>query len=220
MKKAISIGLSILLLSTFLSCKTIFLTAYGIKSEKFLTDDQIIALAHKHKFDQYSLAKLKDDYKQFLLQMKKDTSANLVAPGNTRYASSTAHDMGQPLQYMLFNKDDQLISYFINCYAKGFPNLKWNKGGIFDVFPPRSQSPIDTAVSWSSLQAHFIWLTPKQTGLNSNYTCVVYWDHLMGRQSRRLIKTVLRNYKTYDPKESIHLVFVNNDNYFYEKSKK
>ena len=47
----------------------------------------------------------------------------------------------QMLQAMYFDRAGRLVSFHLNCYAEGFPNLKWNKYGAFNSFPPFKCSP-------------------------------------------------------------------------------
>ena len=60
----------------------------------------------------------------------------------------------QMLQAMYFDRAGRLVSYHLNCYAEGFPNLKWNKYGAFNSFPPSSAAPPDTLLPLPALLPH------------------------------------------------------------------
>ena len=102
----------------------------------------------------------------------------------------------QPLQALYFDRSGRLVSYHVNCYAGGFPNLKWNHDDAFSSFPPASVSPLDTLVSLQDLLPHVktpAGETPTCQSSPVDYTVVVMWPVFMGRQSKRLIKTVKKN---------------------------
>lgn len=46
----------------------------------------------------------------------------------------------QPLQALYYDNLGYLKSFQVNCYASGFPNLKWDRNEIMTTFPPRQQS--------------------------------------------------------------------------------
>jgi hypothetical protein len=125
----------------------------------------------------------------------------------------------QPLQLLYFNKSGELISYFINCNAGGFPNLKWNRNGMLDSFPPASQTTPDALFSFHDL-LKFIKTpdgkkpNPKEFS-HATYKTVVFWSVFMGRQSKRLIHQAEENYKLTNDK-SAKLIFVNTDDLFTE----
>ena len=119
-----------------------------------------------------------------------------------------------PLQALYFDRSGRLVSYHVNCYAGGFPNLKWNHDDAFSSFPPASVSPLDTLVSLQDLLPHVktpARETPTCQSSPADYTVVVMWPVFMGRQSKRLIKTVKKNLETAPDMLRAELLLVNND---------
>lgn len=121
----------------------------------------------------------------------------------------------QPLQALYFDRNGQIVSYHVNCYADGFPNLRWNQKHAFDVFPPVTVAPPDTLVRLGSLLHHI--KSPCGDSIKSHtetadYTVVVMWPVFMGRQSKRLIRIVKKNLQLADSLQ-VNVLFVNNDNF-------
>ncbi len=120
----------------------------------------------------------------------------------------------QPLQAMYFDRAGRLVSYHVNCYAGGFPNLKWNHDDAFASFPPASVTPLDTLVSLQDLLPHVKNPGGETSACqfdSADYTVVVMWPVFMGRQSKRLIKTVKKNLVTAPDTLRTELLLVNND---------
>ncbi len=123
----------------------------------------------------------------------------------------------QPLQAMYFDEEGKLVSFHNNCYAGGFPLLRWNKDGQFDKFIPTTTIPVtDTALN---LELLFRYLEPsdKPTPFEkSKWTVVVFWCDFMLKQSKELIKITKRNL-LLDNSHSARILFVNTDNCFVEE---
>lgn len=119
----------------------------------------------------------------------------------------------QPLQALYYIREGNLQSFHVNCYASGFPNLKWDKEGAFNTFIPKQQAQLDSIVP---LVTQLNFLVPlSQTEIISStdyeYVIVVHWSRFMGRQSKRLIKIVQENAKL-SLAEKIRVIYANNDN--------
>jgi hypothetical protein len=121
------------------SCVKLAQTIVGVKSPKFLTDSQIEKTSKIFKVDQTANYKLDTTYLNFILKL------------DTIYFKQQIKNHIQPLQALYFNSNGKLQKFYVNCYAGGFPNLKWNRGGNLDVFPPKDQAPLDTVLSLSKL---------------------------------------------------------------------
>ncbi|HSI91485.1 MAG TPA: hypothetical protein VK927_10245, partial [Adhaeribacter sp.] len=106
-----------------------------------------------------------------------------------------------------------LQNFHINCYTGGFPNLNWNQNGNFESFPPKMQAPADTLVSFQTLNQYLKPLpnTKLSADASADYTVVVFWNRMLGRQSKRLVETVQKNCAKAG-NHKIRLVYVNNDN--------
>jgi hypothetical protein len=121
----------------------------------------------------------------------------------------------QPLQALYYDQQGKLQAFIINCYARGFPNLKWNRGGIFDTFLPKQQAPVDSILP---LYEHLKFIRPLPGAQRfvfgqNEYTIIVYWNHFMGRQSRHLVEEVQKNLKLAGNRK-VRVIYVNNDNFF------
>lgn len=202
--------IAILVLLICSSCGKTAMKMYGFKKHKNLTDEQIVRYAKKHNFNNYNIYKTSDSYEPFIKELKptdKDTADNNKA---LRKALS------QPLQYMLFDSTGKLIVHTINCYAGGFPNLQWNRDGAFEQFPPRPLVPFeDNGIYFQQIQPHVSALDTSTSSAKYDYTCIVFWDRFMGRQSNRLIKYALKNIEEERKKGTkINVLLVNNDNMY------
>ena len=126
-----------------------------------------------------------------------------------------AKNLLQPMQAMFFDSSGKLISYHINCYAGGYPNLNWNRNGNFDVFPAKTQAPCDSLITLSLLLPHFKPLEfPCVKMKDVNYTVIVFWSRWTGRQSRRLVEYVQKNMKLAPKETRIQIFYVNTDDIF------
>ena len=194
--KMVFIGLCLFLLP---SCSVLFIKMYGLKRVKSVDTKMIAKFERKYNIPREDSYKIDSAYIDFIQTI--DTVEHKQEKKN-HY---------QPLQ-ALYYQNEKLISYQVNCYAGGFPNLKWERDSIFESFPPKQQAPLDTILS---LQAHLKLLTPvseRETFSPENYDSVVivYWNKLMGRQSKRFIKIVQKNLKLAGNKK-VKLLYVNND---------
>lgn len=127
-----------------------------------------------------------------------------------------AKNHAQPLQLLYYNRNGQLISYYVNRYADGFPNLDWNRDRQLEVFPPVSQTPTDNLLSFAQLAPFLRTVDGQQIqGMQSfaDYTVVVFWSHRMGRQSRRLLAAAKQNLQLAPASQKAYILYVNNDAY-------
>ncbi|HET8573337.1 MAG TPA: hypothetical protein VFL76_05650 [Edaphocola sp.] len=126
------------------------------------------------------------------------------------------HDFLQPMQALYFDSSGRLISWHLNCYAGGFPNLKWNRGDVFATFPPKSQRPVTDSVSLAVILPYLkkfdsLNLNYSKPGQSSPLTIVVFWNYQMFKQSKRLIDLVEQNLKLNADKRQPRMIFVNTD---------
>lgn len=127
-----------------------------------------------------------------------------------------AQHHGQPLQLLYYNRAGQLVSYYVNCNAGGFPNLAWNHDKSLEVFPPVSQTAPDSLLSLAQL-APFLRTVggSRVQSMESmaDYTVVVFWSHRMGRQSQRLLAAAQENLQLAPAGQRTYIMYVNNDAY-------
>jgi hypothetical protein len=119
----------------------------------------------------------------------------------------------QAIQALYFGKNQYPESWFINCYAPGFPNLQWNKNNNFAVFPPTTAAPLDSLVNFNEIletAVPFVPNNPKPTITSeSPYTIVFFWNRFMFKQCKRLYKEVRKNATMTN--EKVRIIYINND---------
>lgn len=186
------------------SCTGLFLKVMGMKKLRPINDEQILKYGKKYSIEGDLAYKL-DTAKYMTFLRSIDT---------TKFALEMKNH-AQPLQALYFDRSGQLISWQINCYAGGFPNLAWERDSIFATFPPKQQAPIDTFLNLEKLYRCVIPIDDitKSDLYYTDYTIVVFWSRWMGRQSERLIALV-EDSINISPEESVRLIYVNNDNLF------
>lgn len=115
----------------------------------------------------------------------------------------------QPVQILYFKKGS-LISYHINCTAKGgLSNLNWNTDKRFETFPPAKAVPI----------------TPQMQNLpkireiyrindDSEYLIVVFWTNMLPKISKSAIETVKTNLRENGAVNKTTILLVNTDKFY------
>jgi hypothetical protein len=203
MKTLIQTSILIFLLSLF-SCLSITQSIIGVKDPKPLTDVQITKYSKSFKVDQFYNYRIDTSYLDFILKL--DT---------TKFKAQRKNHI-QPLQALFFKSSGELQKFYINCYAGGFPNLKWNREGILNTFLPKDQAPIDTILN---LKRQLSYLRPvcsltKESVENTfDYYIVVYWNKCTKRHSKRLIKSIQYNVSKAST-EKVIIIYANYDNVF------
>jgi hypothetical protein len=185
------------------SCSPLLLKTYGLKTIKPLTSEEIIRQGKKYKIPVSEAYELDSTYYTFIKSL------------DTNRLNQVIKDHFQPLQAIYYDKIGQMCSFHINCYCGGFPNLKWNRNGNFDVFLPKQQAPIDSVFTLEK-QLSFVQPLAHHDTLNIksfDYVIVVYWTRYMGRQSKRLIELVQKNARLTN-RERVKIIYVNSDNAF------
>ncbi len=190
----------------FSSCGFVFNGLYGLKNVKFVNEETVIKFGDKYEIPLVNSYLLDSGYIAFIKSQ------------DTVQFSLQINNHLQPLQALYFDKNEKIISYHINCYAGGFPNLKWNRNQVMEVFPPLQQAPLDTLVSLGLIRnnIHLLVGENKQDSTTFSTTVVVFWNRFMGRQTKRFIKAVQQNIKLSEVGE-VNVIYVNNDNLFLEK---
>jgi hypothetical protein len=205
MKRSLSLLILITLTFSFglTSCSSIFTGLYGMKKIKTVDEKTIVRYAKKFNIPDVDSYELDTAYFSYLFSL--DT---------TKYKTQIKNHY-QPLQALYYDNSGHLKSFQVNCYAGGFPNLKWDRNEIMTTFPPKQQAPIDSIVS---LDTQMKYLKPlSQTSKlfvdNYDYILIVYWNRFMGRQSKRLIHFVQKNSKLAKEKK-VKIIYANTDNIF------
>ncbi len=199
--KLVILGVFILSLG---ACSPIFNALYGIKNIKPMSDAKIITQAKEYKIPLEKVYQLDTSYTHYLKSF--DSTAH----------AQTVKNHYQPLQIIYFDATNQMVSYYANCYAGGFPNLNWNRFDGFSSFPPKTLAPLDTLFSVNKLLSYQLKVGSTQDSTqqsNYDYLVLVYWNRFLGRQSKRMIKLVQDNLKL-SQSNKIKVVYINNDNFF------
>jgi len=195
----------ILFLVVMSGCSPLLKVLYGIKKPKSLDEKQILEYAEKLNIPETGIYEPDTSYISFILSL--DT---------VKYKSEIKNHY-QPLQALYYDNKGNLISFHVNCYAGGFPNLKWNREGSFDIFPPKTQAPVDSILPLKKLMGFLEPLTSSQK-INAeqyDYIVIIFWNRFMKRQSKRLIRTVQENCRM-EKNKTIRTIYVNDDNLFAE----
>ena len=193
------------------SCNAVLTRMYGLRTRyEAVSDETRAGYARDYgvPFDEWY--ELDGTFAEYLIQHYLDGRDSVE---QNLYRDAVNNHV-QPLQALYFDRSGRLVSYHVNCYAGGFPNLKWNHDDAFSSFPPASVSPLDTLVSLQDLLPHVKTPAGEAPTCQSSpvdYTVVVMWPVFMGRQSKRLIKTVKKNLETAPDMLRAELLLVNND---------
>lgn len=185
------------------SCTSIFMSLYGMKKTKTVDEKTIARYTTKYNIPAADSYEMDTAYFSYLFSL--DTA---------KYKEQIKNHY-QPLQALYYDKSGHLKSFQVNCYAGGFPNLKWDRNERMTTFPPKSQAPLDSLVP---VETQLNYLKPlSQTEKFSieryDYLVIVYWNRFMGRQSKRLIHFVQTNSKL-EKEKKVKIIYANTDNLF------
>lgn len=115
----------------------------------------------------------------------------------------------QPIQILYF-KGDKLVSYHINCTARGsLSGLNWNTEHRFETFPPASAMPITPSMSSLSEIRNIYHISDK-----NEYLIVVFWSNMLSKISKSAIETVKSNLSKYGNIDKTSIVLINTDKYY------
>ena len=115
----------------------------------------------------------------------------------------------QPVQILYFKKDS-LLSYHINCTAKGgFANLNWNTGQRFETFPPATAVPVTPQMQTLSKIRDIYGIND-----DSEYLIVVFWTNMLPKISKSAIETVKTNLRENGAVNKAAILLVNTDKFY------
>jgi len=212
MKTATLLAMLLLLMC---SCTNVFTSLYGIKNPREQVKEDILKKGGKYHVDKEVSFVLHDAY------LRKEYEA---LPKES-CVSGPIYDLLQPLQVRIFDKAGQLIGFQSNCHCGGFPNLAWDRLGLFDTLPPREISNtwarVDTSFTFNEdYRNSFLPINAPVPDVDEfadvDYKIIVFWSIFMGRQSKRLIKKV-QGYVDDYPDLKINVIYVNTDNLFFNR---
>ena len=188
------------------SCSAVFLGVYGIHKPKAVTEAEIIRSAKQYKIPLANTYELDASYRDYILT--NDTSLHRQAMKNHL----------QPLQAIYYSPEGKMLSFQVNCYAGGYPNLKWERNGNMNTFPPKVQAPLDSLVP---ISMQFKFLLGLSNSAVPQYepgqpTLIVFWSKFMGRQTKRFIRILQENAELAQ-RDELSIFYVNADNIFVEE---
>jgi hypothetical protein len=203
--KAVSFLLLLTVSLMLPGCSRVVLKLYGMKKIRAVEESKIIRVAEKYNIPLSDNFELDTSYFVNMLSGLSDTVKVCLPPDLKNHS--------QPLQLMYYDRSGWLQSFHNNCYAGGFPNLKFDRGGTFTTFPPMQRAPVDSLMP---LGRQLKSLRPLKGALipeveQYDYVVIVFWDIFMGRQSRRLLGFVRENCKLAADKK-VKVIYVNIDN--------
>ncbi|HEX5002007.1 MAG TPA: hypothetical protein VFW78_05895 [Bacteroidia bacterium] len=203
LRRILLIFISLTITCSFSGCSALMMRMYGIKKQKYADDNTILHYAKRYNIPAADCYTLDTGYISFLFKM------------DTILFKKQIKNHYQPLQALYYNNTGNLEVFHVNCYTRGFPNLKWNRDALFAIFPPGQQAPADSILSLNR-QLQLLQQLPYTASFSANqydYVVIVYWSRFMGRQSKRLIKTIQNNQLLAGDKK-VKIVYANNDNLF------
>jgi hypothetical protein len=185
------------------SCSSIIFGMYGMKKIKPVDEPTIEYYSEKYDIPSMDSYEIDSSYFTFLFALD-----------STKYTAQIKNHY-QPLQVLYFDKTGQLKSFQTNCYAGGFPNLKWDRNERMRTFPPKQGAPVYSLLSFENQLNHLRPLSQTETisAESYDYIVVVYWNRFMGRQSKRLIRFVQERSKLVTEK-NVKIIYANTDNLF------
>lgn len=197
----------------FSSCSPI-LGLYGVRNPKEISEKKIIRYSKRVAIPKDAIYELDTSYFPFLASLKLSANNSLNMDSmKIIERKNLVKNHYQPLQALYFNKSGKLESFQINCYAGGFPNLKWDRDSILSTFSPKIQAPLDTLLSESviiSFLKPFIDSTKIKTG-DYDYLVYVFYSKFMGRQNKRFINFIQKNSQLSNEK-NIRVIYITMDN--------
>lgn len=176
---------------------------YGIHPQKFVDKKKISSFYQENRYSNVDTGFLDKEYISYIKRAYRDNRREI-------------NNHIQPMQAIYFNGKDQMLSYFVNCNAGGFPNLNWDRDNNFAQFPPITQTPIDNILSLDSIFRYTTGIPDRGSERKFDYTIVVFWDLFAERQSKRLIDLVVQNAQMNET-FSKRIILINNDSLFLEK---
>ena len=146
----------------------------------------------------YKISHIVSDYEQF------DAYRTCIQDSLWQHQTAV-----QPIQILYFKKDS-LLSYHINCTAKGgLSNLNWNTDQRFETFPPATAVLI-------TLQMQNLSKIRDIYGIDddSEYLIVVFWTNMLPKISKSAIETVKTNLRENGAVNKAGIVLVNTDKFY------
>lgn len=188
-------------------CSKVLQSMYGMKPYRAVTNADITELADKYRIPAERSYSIDTAYKNFLQGFRAE------------YTSLRTDNHNHPLQAIYYDKNGIQYSFQSGVYAgNSLSNFLWNNEKQFTKFPPRTSVPIDSMFTFPQ-HLHFLkTLDDKPLDAESysqaDYNVIVHWARFAGRQSKRLVKTVQKNYEKFGKNKKVNFFYVNTDNLY------
>jgi hypothetical protein len=177
----------------------------GIKNPKKINDDKIISF--QSKYIDYTGLQLKQDSSLLLYINSINTNDDKI--------NDSLKPFIQPLKAIYFDKNGYAESILVNCYAEFHAfNLDWNSSNRLSVFPPLTHTTNFIKLHYSALVSKEDLI--KLEKINANRKVFIYWNFFLGRQSKIFLNNITKNLNLST--EPLNVIFINNDDWFYENS--
>ena len=160
----------------FSGCEKTMSVLYGVRNIDKFEQERCDDFAASVVRESISLSALVSDSLQFVAYW------NLFA--DTLWKRTAV----QPVQILYF-MGDTLVSYHVNCYAKGgMASLDWNTDNRFGQFPPQSAVPLTTLQLSFPQIAELYGLEAKK-----DLKIVVFWTNMLAKISKSAVNAALDN---------------------------
>lgn len=188
-------------------CSKMLQSMYGMKPYRTVNNEDIIELASKYKIPAEKSFSIDTTYKNFLQGYRVE------------YTSLRTDNHNHPLQAVYYDRNGIQYSFQSGVYAgNSLSNFLWNNEKQFTKFPPYTSVPIDSMFTFSQHLNYIKTLDGKSLNASryteADYNVIVHWARFAGRQSKRLVKTVQRNYDKLGKNKKVNFFYVNTDNLY------
>lgn len=187
----------------FSGCEKTMSVLYGVRNIDKFEQERCDDFAASVVRESISLSALVSDSLQFVAYW------NLY--GDTLWKKTAV----QPVQILYF-MGDTLISYHVNCYAKGgMASLDWNTDNRFGQFPPQSAVPLTTLQLGFSQIAKIYGLEAKK-----DLKIVVFWTNMLTKISKSAVNEVFDNIEKHGKDKECEVFIINTDKFFINAQKR
>ena len=187
----------------FSGCEKTMSVLYGVRNIDKFEQERCDDFAASVVRESISLSALVSDSLQFVAYW------NLFA--DTLWKRTAV----QPVQILYF-MGDTLVSYHVNCYAKGgMASLDWNTDNRFGQFPPQSAVPL-TTLQLSFPQIANIYGVEAKKDLK----IVVFWTNMLAKISKSAVNAALDNIEKHGKDKECEVFIINTDKFFINAQEK
>jgi len=184
----------------------------------------IISCRHRINWKYLSQEDLENFRKEFNLPKEKtfrlDTNyiRYLFSFDTTQYADQIKNHY-QPIQALYYDRDGQLVSFHINCYAginvSGKDDLNWNQENVFASFLPKSVVPVDSLLPLSKHLSFIETFDNKPidtTGFSAfDFTIIIHWSKKWRSNDSKNLINIVSNNANLAGKKKLNIIYVNSD---------